>query len=112
MNERSTGLGERQFIAGLDRFDKKRDNGHGRGHPVLPENIGKVHAIVNIPALSSDLYTEAQFCESPFEYKKALCGRTVKVVLPKVFDPEDPDVCPGCADASYVNVRPGVPAAD
>lgn len=35
------------------------------------------------------------------EYKKALCGAVVKVVLPKVFDPGDPDVCPTCSAAGY-----------
>lgn len=79
---------ERQLIAGLDRFDKKRDNGHGIAYPTLPLNIGKVHAIQD-------------FRWYRVEYRLALCGAKVKVVLPKTFDPGDPDVCPGCAVAGY-----------
>ncbi|MFB0840183.1 MULTISPECIES: hypothetical protein [unclassified Arthrobacter] len=92
---------ERQLIAGLDRFDKTRDNGHGIAYPTLPVNIGKVHAISDFRWHRTGIYTEPQFCDAPWEYKLALCGAKVKVVLPKVFDPGDPDVCPGCAAEGY-----------
>ncbi len=101
-------MSERRFIAGLDRFDKKRDNGHGTSYPTLPLNIGKVHAIHDSRWMPSGLHTEPQFCDSPFEYKMALCGATVKVVLPLVFDPGDPDVCPGCSTSSFKDHRPRV----
>jgi hypothetical protein len=94
-------LSGKRLIAGLDRFDKQRPGGRGVPQPVLPLNIGKVHAIKDFLFQPAEIYREPQFCEHPMEYKKALCGAVVKVVLPKVFDPGDPDVCPTCSAAGY-----------
>lgn len=91
----------KQLIAGLDRFDKQRPSGRGVPQPVLPLNIGKVHAIKDFLFQPTEIYREPQFCEHPMEYKKALCGAVVKVVLPKGSDHGDPDVCPTCSAAGY-----------
>lgn len=99
---------KRQLIAGLDRFDKKQDNGHGIAYPALPMNIGKVHAISDFWSMPTRIYNEPQFCDAPWEYKRSLCGVNVKVVLPLTFDAADPDVCPTCAAESFKE-RPSFP---
>ena len=92
---------ERQLIAGPDHFDKTRDNGQGIAYLTLPANIRKVHAFQDFRWHPTEIYTEPQFCDAPWKYEMALCGAKVKVVLPKVLDPGDPDVCPRCAVAGF-----------
>lgn len=39
------------------------------------------------------------FMDTPGMYEKALCGVTLKVLLPIKFSAADPDSCPACTQA-------------
>ena len=82
--------------AALTRYDEVRDAVDHRIDKALPANPGTAHAV----AASRRAKGEPLFLDSPY-LETALCGVTVKVLLPVTFDPGDPDACQACAARSF-----------
>lgn len=59
---------------------------------VLPEGEVVAHLVSSITLGPK----EPTFLDR-WQVKRALCGATIKVLLPFAFDPRDPDACPRCA---------------
>lgn len=83
------------YLAGLTRFDIERDRNNHYLYPVLPENPGVAHAMVN---LTGRRPAEEDYLTAPAEYRQALCGAKLKVILPTRFIPADPSACRTCRD--------------
>lgn len=64
--------------------------------PVLPsnQNLGTIHAAGLSRA--NPRSNEPLFLE--FEYERAICGETVKVILANKFHPDEANACRKCAD--------------
>ena len=83
------------YLAGLTRFDIERDRNNHYLYPTLPEEPGKAHAFVNITGRRP---AEEDYLTAPTEYRQALCGAKLKVILPTRFIPADPSACRTCRD--------------
>lgn len=93
----------RIHLAALTRYDLEKDREHGGYDPVAPEDPGTVHAIgawQRPPTGDPEILRHAE----------AVCGTTVKLLLPVEFDPGDPDACQRCAGTVFVE-RQRWPAA-
>jgi hypothetical protein len=91
--------------ASLEHVDHTLDTMTWRRVPVLPAEIGTVHAVqwtkgpIGAPVLDADA--------------EALCGRWTRVVLAQRFDADDPDACPACSrQARLPAARPPSAHAD
>lgn len=88
------------MLAGLGRYDRRRDPVDHVLDPCLPAEPGRAHAV-----LRRFKPREPEFYETPSYYLTALCGAAVKVVLPLTFDPGDPDACQSCASHMHNGTR-------
>ncbi len=93
----------RTYRSGLSRFDERRDPVDHHLDPMLPAELGPVHA-VHVSRVDRGLL-QPEFLTSPLAYKTALCGAVVKVELPMEFDPGDEDSCPRCVGPALRNER-------
>jgi hypothetical protein len=84
-----------QYRSGLIRHDVRRDPVDHRLEPVLPADLGPVHAVPVSPR-DERMLRGPVFLDAELGYATALCGATVKVVLPQSFDPGDEDSCRRC----------------
>lgn len=90
----------------LDHFDLGISPGNpSRRDVVLPAEPGLSHAspIGNFAEASLhralDEERVPQFLKEPGEYRRAACGKTIKVLLPNAFKDQDSDACPACVAA-------------
>ncbi|WP_091368238.1 hypothetical protein [Geodermatophilus telluris] len=88
----------RTYRCGLTRYDVQRDPVDHALDKVLPADLGPVHA-VPIPPQDGRMLREPEFLDG-WGYATALCGTTVKVLLPQSFDPGDEDSCRRCVGPS------------
>jgi hypothetical protein len=79
----------------MTRYDVQRDSVDHRLEPVLPAEPGPVHAVPVSPRDKRTL-RGPEFLDPELGYATAVCGTTVKVVLPQSFDPGDEDSCRRC----------------
>jgi hypothetical protein len=84
-----------EYRSGLTHHDVRRDSVDHRLEPVLPADLGSVHA-VPVSQRDKRVLREPEFLDPELGYATALCGATVKVVLPQSFDPGDEDTCRRC----------------
>lgn len=85
------------YFNGLTHYDLRRDPEFHDVHVALPEEIGTVHAVRDY-MLETKLrrgHRQPEFLNW-LTYKTAMCGATVKVILPTEFDPGDEEVCQRC----------------
>ena len=93
--------------AAVRRYERREN--HLGWYPELPEDLGRVHALLFDPpgSWTRQVRTrhwldrrvhEVTFLESAFESEEAACGRRMRVVFPMLFDTEEPDACPQCLD--------------
>ncbi|MFA7265193.1 MAG: hypothetical protein WC054_02675 [Candidatus Nanopelagicales bacterium] len=74
------------------------ENGVRVTDPKLPDEPGTVHALdrdtrsdrMRDRVINGITYTR-------YQGQLSMCGKHVQVVLPTLFDSEDPDACPRCA---------------
>lgn len=80
---------------GLDHYDRvrRRDaTGAFEWVTVLPDDPAPVHSVRK--------RLDHPDCVSfPHHWETARCGARVKVMLPTLFDRDDPDACQECAEA-------------
>lgn len=86
-------MGAVRHLASLERYDQQRSEDHVVDK-LLPEDPGVVHANPNSGAKVKRGHP--RFADR-HEVWHALCGRRVKVLLPRAFDSTDPSACPRCA---------------
>jgi hypothetical protein len=84
----------RAYRSGLTCYDVRRDPVDHALDRVLPDDLGPVHA-VPIPSRDRRTLREPEFLDG-WGYATAVCGATVKVLLPQSFDPGDEDSCSRC----------------
>lgn len=87
------------YVMALTRFDKEQDAGNHRWYPTLPADPGIVHSYRDRMTAASP--TQPLILDSPFEYRIALCGAKVKVVLPTAFRLDDDDACQTCVALTH-----------
>lgn len=90
-----------RYPAALDDFDMHKDEETKRFTPALPAHLGIVHAINALPR-ETDI-AQPWFIEDPDEYRRALCGDRVKVILPQPLSTTDPDGCRECQRIQAMN---------
>jgi len=109
-----------KYISALTRYDRLSYAVDRHRSPILPEDPGTVHAIRASAKPDKRIDTailitsptwreiqrlqdtnEPQFFEDYQNYKSAICGRTVKVLLPAEFHEDDPDACQSCIAKIY-----------
>jgi hypothetical protein len=84
-----------EYRSGLTRYDVQRDPFDHRLEPVLPAETGPVHAVPISPR-DRRVLRAPEFLDPELGYATAVCGTTVKVVLPMTFDAGDEDSCRRC----------------
>ena len=83
-----------RYAAGLTNYVIARDPVTGHKTPRLQDNPGQVHAVVNNtrrPAMQ-----EPFFVEETWDYRAALCGQLIRVVMPLSFKSTEENVCRRC----------------
>lgn len=93
-----------EYRSGLTRYDVQRDPVDHRLEPVLPAESGPVHAVPVSPR-DKRVLRAPEFLDPELGYATAVCGTTVKVVLPMTFDVGDDDSCPRCVGPALRNER-------
>lgn len=91
--------GLKPIMSALKRFKLERDSMNGKMHPKLPKDFQTVHAVEDVSFIrrSRERSQDPYFLEGPDEYRAALCGAKVKVVLAVQFCSTDRQACPSCA---------------
>ena len=91
--------GNSQIMSALKRFKLERDPVTRKWHPRLPADFQTVHAVADVSSIqrSPERAKDPYFLEGPNEYKPALCGAKVKVVLAIPFNGGEPRACNPCA---------------
>src|SRR5690554_5899893 len=85
----------RTYHAALTRYDQRRDPVDHVIDKVLPADLGIVHAHVRPMHHARRPLTEPHFLDGLY-VNEAICGATIKVVLPVALDLGDPDACQRC----------------
>lgn len=96
------------YFAALTRFDKQRDPNNHVWYPTLPDNPGTVHSYR--PMRFDSTPRQDQFLDSPIEYRKALCGTKIKVILATGFRLDDDDACQSCVALTHQEIETGAAA--
>lgn len=81
----------RRVWAALEGYDVARDWQSHEVHPVLPEELGRIHAFAATETTNRDPEFFAH--DGPW----AICGGHIKVRLPVSFKPDD-DACARCSE--------------
>jgi hypothetical protein len=80
-------------LAAYEGYDLQRSEDH-RVDPVLPEDIGRVHAYREV--LSFRVKPGLPRFAARHGHWEAVCGWGVKVLLPQRFETTDPSACEKC----------------
>lgn len=95
-----------RHVAALTRFNKPKDPHTGIHTPILPADPGVVHII---RATRKEVARhDPWFVEDPEDYRAALCGTRVKVILSMPLSKDDPQGCGECRRLLKGGARPGV----
>ncbi|KQQ98404.1 hypothetical protein ASF72_18335 [Arthrobacter sp. Leaf141] len=86
-------------LAGLTKWSMPFDRVAGTRVPTVADDPGIIHAVR--PVRRETSLREPIFLED-IDYRAALCGAKVKVIMPSTFKPDEVGGCPACAA-----VRPG-----
>lgn len=85
-----------QVLAGLTNYSNSRDPITRLMVPAIPNDPGIIHALR--PTVSPRPILEPHFIEHTEDYRAAICGAQIKVVLPLSFKPDEDGACPECAE--------------
>lgn len=83
-----------RYAAGLTNYVIAKDLVTGHKTPRLRDNSGQVHAVYNDtrrPAMK-----EPFFVEETWDYRAALCGELIRVIMPLSFKSTEENVCQRC----------------
>lgn len=83
-------------IVGLTRYSLARDQATRIWHPIIADDPGTIHAVR--PATTEPSLTAPYFIEDTGDYRAAICGAQIKVILPLTFKATEPGVCPECIE--------------
>ena len=86
------------YKAGLTRWETPRDLQAGARAPQVPDDPGPIHAVR--PITRELTMRGPSFLEDTYNYRAALCGAKVKIVMPNSFKAEESGACKDCADES------------
>lgn len=78
--------------AALERYDMRRIEHGAPPEPSVPDEPGVVHAIRTLTLRAN----EPQFLEGVGAGSQALCGASVRIIMPVRFQRDDPDACAAC----------------
>jgi hypothetical protein len=92
------------YLAALSRFDIPKDPRTRLHTPALPLQMGIVHALNSLPAEIG--IRQPWYIEDPMDYRAALCGARIKVILPIPLTTKDPDGCWECQRLLRTNPPP------
>lgn len=84
-----------RYIAALEHFDRVWDRQARGFEDTLPDDPGSVHAVSTTPSLPVPGPPAPTFLDGS-AHRTALCGVTIRVLLPRPFPPADPDGCTRC----------------
>jgi hypothetical protein len=98
------------YKAGLTKWAYPFDRSAGARSPQVPDDPGPIHAVR--PTARELKLREPYFIEDTYNYRAALCGAKVKIIMPNTFKPDEDGACPRCmAESSNptrkVLIRPG-----
>lgn len=91
-----------QVLAGLTKYGMTRDPITRLMVPAIPDDPGVIHALR--PTVSTRPILEPHFIEHTEEYRAAICGAQIKVVLPLSFKPGEDGACRECTAELRSNV--------
>lgn len=94
------------YKAGLTRWAMPFDREAGARAPQVPEEPGVVHAVR--PVARELGIREPYFIEDTGDYRAALCGAKVKVIMPNTFKTEEEDACADCIAESINPKHAGI----
>lgn len=86
------------YKAALTKWAMPLDMAAGARAPQVPEDPGVVHAVR--PVRRELELREPYFIEDTYNYRAALCGAKVKVIMPNTFKNEEPEACLDCISES------------
>lgn len=93
----------------LTRFELERDKNNHAWYPGLPAAPGIAHSY-RPWGLEAAPANEPLFLDSPHEYRRALCGKKVKVILGNGFRLDDPEACQSCVAMTHQEIETGAAA--
>lgn len=82
------------YAAGLTNYVIAKDPVTGHKAPRLKDNPGQVHAVYNDsrrPAMQ-----EPFFVEETWDYRAAVCGKLIRVIMPLSFKETEENACQRC----------------
>lgn len=82
------------YAAGLSNYVVTKDPLTGHKAPRLKDNPGQVHAVYNDarrPAMQAPF-----FVEDTWDYRAAVCGKLIRVIMPLSFKETEENVCQKC----------------
>lgn len=82
------------YKAGLTRWAMPFDRSAGARSPQVPDEPGTVHAVR--PVRRELGIREPYFIEDTGDYRAALCGAKVKVIMPNTFKSDEDGACEDC----------------
>lgn len=82
------------YKAGLTKWAMPFDRAAGARAPQIPDDPGPIHAVR--PLESEFGIREPYFIEETYNYRAALCGAKVKVIMPNTFKIEEHGACADC----------------
>ncbi|MFC8037840.1 hypothetical protein ACFUOZ_00610 [Paenarthrobacter sp. NPDC057355] len=83
-------------LAGLTSYGMTRDEAAGKWVPCNYDEPGVIHAVR--PAAAEPKMKNPYFIEETQDYRAALCGALVKVIMPNTFKPCEDGACPECIE--------------
>ncbi len=84
------------YAAGLTNYVIAKDPITGLKAPRLKDNPGQVHAVYNDarrPAMQAPF-----FVEETWDYRAAVCGELIRVIMPLSFKATEENVCQRCVE--------------
>lgn len=84
------------YKAGLTSWAMPFDRQAGARTPQVPDEPGPIHAVRPLP--SEVRLREPYFIEDTYNYRAALCGAKVKIIMPNTFKTDEDEACPYCVD--------------
>jgi hypothetical protein len=83
-------------LVGLTRYSLARDQETRIWHPVIDDDPGTIHAIR--PTTTEPALTDPYFIEHTQDYRAAICGALIKVILPLSFKTTEAGACTECIE--------------
>ncbi|MBD1541036.1 hypothetical protein G9E11_01945 [Arthrobacter sp. IA7] len=84
------------YKAGLTSWSMPFDRQAGARTPQVPDEPGTIHAVR--PTQSELRLREPYFIEDTYNYRAALCGAKVKIIMPNTFKADEEEACPYCIE--------------